>query len=160
MNTADALRVLVVDDCHDAADSLVMLLRLWGLEPVVAYSGPVALDLVTACTPHVALLDLALPTMSGFSVARRLRARPELASLVLVAVTGHADEVTYGNAVAAGIEHVLVKPVDPEALRSLLVQVGAQVLVKTTPPTKKTKPLRRIRDASQQATSPSPLTPR
>jgi two-component system CheB/CheR fusion protein len=83
------LRVLVLDDWKDSADSLAVLLRLWGHHPVVAYDGPAALDAARTHAPGVALLDIGLRGgMDGFEVARRLRQLPGMDKALLVAVTG------------------------------------------------------------------------
>ena len=73
MDTTSSLRVLVVDDCRDTADSLGQLITLWGHAPLVAYGSQTALELATIYQPHVALLDLAMPHMDGIELARRLR---------------------------------------------------------------------------------------
>ena len=83
------LRVLVLDDLADNADSLAHLLRFWGHEPVVAYEGPTALQLARVKRPDVALLDLAVSGMDGFEVARQLRQMSESKDVVLFALTGH-----------------------------------------------------------------------
>lgn len=146
MDFTSSLRVLVVDDCRDAAESLGQLLRLWGYEPLVALGGQTALELAGIYEPHVALLDLAMPHMDGVELTRRLRARPELAGLAIIAVTGITDPVTCHRALINGIEMILHKPVDPRSLETLLADIAAQTLVKTTPPAKKTKKLPIIKD--------------
>jgi CheY-like chemotaxis protein len=108
------LRLLVVDDNRDAADSLAMLLGLWGHQARVAYDGPAALRAAEAEPPDAVLLDLALPGRSGYHLAEDLR------PAALIAVTGYADEGHREQARAAGFDHFFVKPVDLEALRGLL----------------------------------------
>src|SRR6476660_3409872 len=108
------LRLLVVDDNRDAADSLAMLLGLWGHQARVAYDGPAALRAAEAEPPDAVLLDLALPGRSGYHLAEDLR------PAALIAVTGYADEGLREQARAAGFDHFFVKPVDLEALRGLL----------------------------------------
>src|SRR6185436_2174212 len=83
-------RVLVVEDNPDAAESLAMLIRLQGHEARVARDGPEALSVVEGYRPEVALIDIGLPGIDGYEVARRLRARPELLGVVLVALTGYS----------------------------------------------------------------------
>src|SRR4051794_40715700 len=90
--TARPLCVLVVDDYQDAADSLALLVRQWGYQALVAYDGPSALDLARTSIPEVVLLDIGLPRMDGFEVARRLRRLPEMGQAFLVAVTGYGRE--------------------------------------------------------------------
>jgi CheY-like chemotaxis protein len=119
MNATEGPRVLVVDDNHDAADSLAMLLRFWGYDTRVAYDGMQALAVAPAYRPDALCIDLGLPGLDGCEVARRLRPslpRPP----VLVAVTGYGDADHRRRAVAAGFDHFLLKPVDLDVLRRLL----------------------------------------
>ena len=104
--TGDPLRVLVVDDQQDSAEMLSMLLEDRGHVTGVAVDGPSALTLAEAFQPHVGLLDLGLPGMSGFELAMRLRAVPGLEHVRLVAVTGHGSDavrVLQANASASGV---------------------------------------------------------
>src|SRR5687767_7168099 len=114
------LRVLAVDDNRDAADSLHVLAELWGHEARTAYDGPAALAAATDFGPDVCLLDLGLPRLDGFELARRLRAADPDPRPALVAVTGYSDPTVRQRATEAGFDHVLVKPVDPATLRDLL----------------------------------------
>ena len=118
------LRVLAVDDNRDAADSLRVLAELWGHEARAAYDGPAALAAATDFGPDVCLLDLGLPRLDGFELARRLRAAHPDPGPALVAVTGYAHQAVRERAAAAGFDHVLVKPVDPTTLRDLLGNLG------------------------------------
>jgi CheY-like chemotaxis protein len=115
-----SLRVLVVDDCTDTADSLAELLGLWGYRPAVAYDGGTALVTAQAHPPDVVLLDLALPGLDGLEVARRLRQQPGLHGALVVAVTGYGDESFRRRADEAGFDCYLIKPLDLEWLRRLL----------------------------------------
>jgi CheY-like chemotaxis protein len=114
------LRVLVVDDNRDAAESVALLLRLWGHATVVAYDGPGALELAGRAAFDAALLDLGLPGMTGHEVGRRLRASPGNERLLLIAMTGYGQEEDQRRSHAAGFDHHLVKPVDPATLEGLL----------------------------------------
>jgi PAS domain S-box-containing protein len=113
-------RILVVDDNVDAARSLALLLRLWGHTVRTAYDGPSALAAAAADPPEVVLLDIGMPGMDGYEVARRLRAQAELRSALLVAVTGYGQDEDRRRAFAAGFDRHLTKPLDPDALQALL----------------------------------------
>jgi CheY-like chemotaxis protein len=118
------LRILVVDDNRDAADSCAMLLELSGHRVRTAYNGTQALQLGENLLPHVVLLDIGLPDLNGYEVARRIRATPWGAKLPLVAVTGWGKEEDRERAFAAGFDHHLTKPVAPEAVASLVTSLS------------------------------------
>ena len=122
--TARPLRVLVVDDCRDAADSLALLVRHWGYQAVVAYDGPAALGLALLHPPDVVFLNIGLPGMDGFEVARRLRQLPGMGQALLVAVTGYGREADVQGCWDAGIDCHFIKPVDPIELELVLAGVG------------------------------------
>jgi signal transduction histidine kinase/ActR/RegA family two-component response regulator len=115
-----ARRVLVVDDNRDAADSLGVLLRLLGAEVYVAHSGPEALEQARLHRPAVVLLDLGMPGMDGYQVARRLRQLPGLADITLIALTGWGQDADRRDSAAAGFNHHLTKPADLKELEALL----------------------------------------
>jgi PAS domain S-box-containing protein len=117
-------RVLVVEDNRDAAATLADLLELWGCEARVAHDGPAALAAAAEFRPDVILLDIGLPGLDGYQVARRLRESPGLGSARLVALSGYGDLEHRRRAEAAGFHHHLTKPVEPEALRRLLACAG------------------------------------
>jgi CheY-like chemotaxis protein len=114
--------ILVVDDNRDAADSLALLVQLWGFRPVVAYDGRAAAEAVAADgrPPVAALIDLGLPGLDGYEVARRLRADPRCAGAVLIAVTGYGRPEDRQRSREAGFDHHVLKPCDPQELRQLL----------------------------------------
>lgn len=114
------LRVLVVDDNADAAETLSMLLEELAHDVHTASSGKEALALVAALRPAVVFLDLGLPDLDGLEVARRVRAEPYGAGVVLVAVTGWGQEKDRQETRAAGFDHHFVKPLDPVALEAFL----------------------------------------
>jgi PAS domain S-box-containing protein len=113
-------RLVVVDDNRDAAESLAMLLRLQGNEVRVAYDGRAALTLVNDFRPGLVFLDIGMPEMDGYEVARRLREQPELKTLVLVALTGWGQEEDRRRSSEAGFNHHLIKPASRETLEDLL----------------------------------------
>src|SRR5215470_120994 len=114
------LRVLVVDDNLDAAEALALLLRLRNHEVHVALDGVNALAEAEAHRPHVAFLDIDLPDMNGYELARRLRAEPGQSGLRLVALTGHTQVEGPNLALAAGFDALLIKPVGLEELTAVL----------------------------------------
>jgi signal transduction histidine kinase len=115
-----ALRILVVDDNEDAADTLAMLLEASGHEALVEHSSQRALERARASAPQVCLLDIGLPDMDGAELARRLRAQPETAHALLVAVTGYGQDSDRARTREAGFDHHLVKPLDLEKLLAIL----------------------------------------
>jgi signal transduction histidine kinase len=117
-------RVIVVDDNRDAADSMRRLLTLLGAEVRVALDGPAALDLMAEFPPAVMLLDIGMPGMDGYELARRIRAQPEFRDILLIALTGWGQEGDRERAAQAGFDHHLLKPADVSALRSLLLSLG------------------------------------
>jgi PAS domain S-box-containing protein len=120
-------RILVVDDNEDAAESLAQFLRMKGQEVRTAYRGPAALEAAGAFLPEVVLLDIGMPGMDGYEVARRLRRESGLEKILLVALTGYGREEDRRRSREAAIDHHLVKPVDPEALGTLLAHPGPLV---------------------------------
>jgi CheY-like chemotaxis protein len=120
VGTAPQRRILVVDDNVDAAESLALLLRLEGHDVRVAHDGPTALAAVEDEPPALVFLDIGMPVMNGYDVARRLRQRPGLGNLLLVAMTGWGQEEDRRRSLEAGFDHHLVKPVEPDALHRLL----------------------------------------
>jgi PAS domain S-box-containing protein len=115
-----SLRVLVVDDNRDAADSCATMLELSGHEVKTAYNGTRALQIGVSFLPHVVLLDIGLPDLNGYEVARRIRASDWGAGLPLVAVTGWGKEEDRERALAAGFDHHLTKPVSPQAVEAVV----------------------------------------
>ena len=111
---------MVVDDNADAAETLVELLNVHGYEAKALYDGPSTLEEVRRFRPDVLLVDISLPTMDGYELARMLRRTPETASAGLIAVTGYDQESHRLRAQDAGFDDYLVKPLDVEKLLSLL----------------------------------------
>ncbi len=119
-------RLLVIDDNQDAANSLAMLLRLQGHEVRVAYSGIEALEMTKTYSPDMVYLDIGMPGMDGYQVARRLRQQPGLEKVVLAALTGWGQQEDRRRTAEAGFDHHLVKPPEPKALESVLAELATQ----------------------------------
>jgi two-component system CheB/CheR fusion protein len=119
-------RVLVVEDNADAAEGLRMLLELAGHEVLVAHDGAAALETARNEEPDLMLVDIGLPGIDGYEVARRIRREPSLRHLVLIALTGYGREADRTHALTAGFDHHIVKPVDPDGLMVLIARLAAR----------------------------------
>jgi two-component system CheB/CheR fusion protein len=128
-------RVLLVEDNHDAAEGLVMLLEVLGHRVQVVHDGVRALDAGQRNVPDVMLIDIGLPGMDGYELARRIRRHPDLKGIVLVALTGYAQEDDRQRAFAAGFDYHLVKPVDVDALQGLVARLSNRSVGPEEPPT-------------------------
>ena len=115
--------VLLIEDNVDARDALRVLLELDGYDVEAAGDGPEGLEIARAKAPAVALIDIGLPGMDGYEVARRLRALAGPRSF-LVALTGYSDPDDRRRAEEAGFDAHVVKPVDPDELTRLLARLG------------------------------------
>jgi len=118
-------RVLVVDDNQDAGMSLGLLMKLLGADVRVVHSGPAALEILSSYRPNVVLLDIGMPGMDGYEVARRIREQPEGHDLMLIALTGWGQEEDRRRTSQAGFDHHLLKPADISALKSLFTSIGS-----------------------------------
>ena len=114
-------RVLVVDDNVSSAETLALLIGLSGHQARVAHTGFAALEAVESQRPDIVLLDIGLPGMDGYEVARRLRQGDGNGEILLVAVTGYAQDDDRRKATAAGFNHHLVKPLNLEQLEAILL---------------------------------------
>jgi PAS domain S-box-containing protein len=121
------LRILVVDDNADAAESLAMLVRLYGHEVKAVHSGVDALNLLKTYTPQIAILDLSMPMMDGIELAHHIRLNKALDKMVLIALTGLAQTTDRENTRDAGFQRHLVKPVDPHQLQGLLSELAVEL---------------------------------
>ncbi len=117
-------RILVVDDVKASAETLTMLLRVLGHEVVMANDGKTALELATQTRPDTIFLDIAMPEMNGYEVARRIRATPALKEVVLVALTGYGQEEDRRRAKEAGFDYHVTKPASVAGLREILARRG------------------------------------
>ena len=119
-----ARRILIVDDNEDAAEMLSETLRMKGHDTRIAHDAPAALQLAEGFNPEFAFLDIGLPVMDGYELAGRLTKLPGLGGIQLIAVTGYGQESDRQKSRAAGFHHHLVKPVDLDAVASIVNGTG------------------------------------
>ncbi len=120
MEGQGGLRVLVVDDNEDSAKSLATMIELWGHEAQIAFSGYGAHSLAKEFLPNVVIADVAMPKMSGLSLAGILRQDAALKDCQLIALSGHTEKRIQEEARRVGFSHYFFKPIEPERLRALL----------------------------------------
>jgi CheY-like chemotaxis protein len=120
---AKPLRILVVDDNLDSADSLGLLMKLLGNEVEIVHDGLAAVAAAYEFKPRVVLLDIGLPGLNGYEAAKMIRQQPSGKLAILIAVTGWGEDIDRQRSKAAGFDHHLVKPLDPDLLTSLLEQL-------------------------------------
>lgn len=118
--TPQHFRILVVDDNHDSALSLAMMLSIMGHETRTAHDGESALVIAESFLPDVVLLDIGLPKLNGYEVAQRIRENAWGQSMFLIAVTGWGQEEDRQRSSEVGLNVHMVKPVEPAALERLL----------------------------------------
>ncbi len=118
-----SLRILIVDDNRDSADSLSIMLRIMGNETRTAYDGHEAVAAAAEFRPEVVLLDIGLPKMTGYEACRHIREQPDGKNVVIIAQTGWGQEEDRQRTHEAGFDHHMVKPVDPSALMKLLAEL-------------------------------------
>jgi CheY-like chemotaxis protein len=114
------LRVVIVEDNYDAAEALTMLLELFGHEATIVQDGLAAIEAVRDGAFDIALVDIGLPGIDGYEVARRIRTLPNAKTMMLVALTGYGQESDKQRALSAGFDEHLTKPVKIERLQALL----------------------------------------
>jgi CheY-like chemotaxis protein len=114
------LSILIADDNRDLAWSLSLLFRLTGFEVETVHDGLEALRTARACKPDAVLLDIGMPGMDGFEVARQMRNDPALRHVFLIAMSGYSPDMFPGGSQLPGFDHYLVKPVDFQTITSLL----------------------------------------
>jgi signal transduction histidine kinase len=117
------IRILVVDDNQDSADSLGMLMKLLGNEVRIVNDGLAAVAMANEFEPQVVLLDIGLPTLNGYEAARKIRKQPWGSQATLIAVTGWGETIDRERSKKAGFDHHLVKPVEPDVLTTLLASL-------------------------------------
>jgi CheY-like chemotaxis protein len=118
--TPKRFRILVVDDNHDSALSMAMMLSIMGHETRTAHDGESAVTTAESFLPEVVLLDIGLPKMNGYEVAQRIREKPWGVSMFLIAVTGWGQDEDRERSSEVGLNLHMVKPVEPSALEKLL----------------------------------------
>jgi len=117
-------RVLVVDDNVDAADSIAVLLRMEGHEVKTVTDAAQALASAEVFAPSAVVLDIGLPGMDGYTLARELRKLPRLGDALFIALTGYGQKEDQAQAAAAGFHHHFIKPADPRAIHAAIVEAG------------------------------------
>jgi two-component system, OmpR family, response regulator len=125
------LRVLVVEDNADAAESLALLLRMHGHQALIARDGHAALREAEASQPDVVLLDIGLPGLDGYEVARQIRGRSRGKPPFVIAISGHADDEARRRAAEAGIDLHLAKPANYDELQDVLLRFQSVFLTAT-----------------------------
>ena len=123
---SETTTVLVADDNRDGAEIMGLLLEQSGFKVLLAHSGPDALTVASKQRPSIAVLDIGMPGLSGYDVARRLRKEPWGTGMLLIAVTGWGQEEDKRKALDAGFDHHLTKPIDPDALEKLMNDFGTR----------------------------------
>lgn len=114
------LRIVIVEDNRDTADSLAVLLKLFGHLVEVAYTGPEGVEAAVRHAPDVVLSDIGLPGLDGWAVAREVRRHPATAQSLLIAITAYGTDDVRDQAREAGFNYLLTKPADPDVLLQLL----------------------------------------
>jgi two-component system, OmpR family, response regulator len=120
------LRVLIIEDYADTAESYRMLIGLWGHDVHICRDGSQASNCARDCQPHAVVLDIGLPGLDGYQVARRLREQPESRNAVIIAVSGFGQEKDRQEALKAGCNYHFPKPIAPDVLRELLDKLPAR----------------------------------
>lgn len=118
------MKVLVVDDSSDSADMLAFIVRMAGHETEVAYDAHAALETARAWQPDLVFLDIGLPEIDGYELARRLRALPNLSTVHLVATTGYGADDDKQRGRDAGLNDHLVKPIETEQVERVIARLA------------------------------------
>lgn len=113
-------RILIVDDNEDVADSFALVLEHAQRNIKVAYDATQALQIAQSFAPQIVLLDIGLPDMDGYTLAKRLRASPTTKSALLISISGYGRNEDYARATAAGIDHHLLKPLNYAVIEQLI----------------------------------------
>jgi two-component system CheB/CheR fusion protein len=124
VGASEGARIVLVEDHPDAAESLALLLELLGHRVRVFSEGAAALAAASTDPPDLMVVDIGLPGIDGYEIARRVRRDPLLRHAVLIALTGYGSDDDRRESKAAGFDHHLVKPVEPRALEDLVARLG------------------------------------
>jgi CheY-like chemotaxis protein len=147
----ERIHILVVDDLTDMAESTAEMLTLWGYSATACDSGVAALACARIRRPDAVLLDLAMPRMDGFQFARAFRGLKGYGAVPLIAVSGHSFLTSSARAFQAGIEHSLLKPMDPNRLKALLVSLTQGAAIPSSSQIEKRWGSQRLRSRHQHA---------
>ena len=135
-----SLRILVVDDNRDSADSLAMLLTMMGHETQTAYDGLEGVDAADSFRPDLALVDIGMPKLNGYEACRRIRQQSWGKNIVMIALTGWGQEHDKRRSLADGFDSHLVKPLNPLALEKLLAGIASTGVASHASPVSRTSP--------------------
>ena len=152
------LRVLVVDNNQDAADSLCMLAELWGFQGERAYDGFAALEMIPTYRPDVLVLDIGMPKMNGCRLAEEIRGQGLCKESLLIAITGHTGSDYRLLCDRAGFDHFLIKPAAPSAIKKLLDQRCSRIAAGSEP-IHRWKVWKRIAAGRSASSAPVPGAP-
>jgi CheY-like chemotaxis protein len=119
-----ALRILVVDNHRDSADSLTILLKLWGHDAMQAYDGETAIAIVPGFDPDIVVIEIRMPQMDGYELARRLSSQSRRSPMHIIAVTVYGQAQDVRRAYEAGFDCHLLKPVEETTLKAVLARYG------------------------------------
>jgi len=131
IDNTSGLRILVVEDNPDGAESMAEILQMYGHEVGIAGDGPTALKMAPMFKPDVVLLDIGLPKMNGWDVARQLSAPRPLETPFIIAVTGYGRKEDRQHSAETGINLHLLKPVDPIELQAILERFRKVITIRT-----------------------------
>lgn len=120
-------RVLIVDDNVDSAYLMVAMMQMYGYQSRIAYTGQSALDMIVEYQPDFVMLDISLPDIDGYEVARRIRQNTQLKNVKLIASTGYGLESDRQKSEEAGFNYHLVKPMDPDKLPQIFEMLANQI---------------------------------
>lgn len=124
MNSIPQIQVLVVDDNRDAADAMVMAAQVLGHEATACYDGAAALSLLDTFHPDLMILDLSMPGMDGYTLARAIRGRDEFADVPIIALSGFGADSDRERSLSAGFDMHLLKPMEIDTLEEVIQDVS------------------------------------